>query len=313
MNFNFNPNKIMEGMDGLSREQRKRIVDSVLEFGNGGVNMDEFLNSKGFLNDSVIRDKMVIQDLKEKFKSKLDNASPDEQEAMQEGKKMSDALEVIISDQVEMSNWFGPSAFSTKASEYDDFVNGVDSYIEFNADDGQGEIAFAIDASWKSDFSSLEKKTQRNMRKIRGEEVSMVKYFKSQIDDHKEKKRDIVPVVIGIEGENLDQLLALFSEIIKLRRKEGKNDTEKKVLREKMELIRTHPVQMIFLKEIKMQLDMYSKINIKEGFREKILRISKIIKEIIKDKEDEGIDLGGLKNDSIFDKIKDVVRKHTPK
>lgn len=256
--------------------------------------LNNFKGSEKYFDEDIDNDEIIVESLKEKFSNDTLKVSSEVSEIIKRSDKRAEALEIIINEQSEMAEWLGPDVFTIRTTEYDDFVNGVDMVLEFITDEKDVErIALAIDASC-ADFGIIGKKIDRNINKIIGKDRKKpkVKYFQSEADPSvKETIEGVIPVVIGIEGRNVDSLVEDFSS----------NEKTKKMGR--------HPAQKVFLEEIRMQLEAYLNIldrndnkykpNI-EG--DKIKTILEIIEGIIDQKKD--IDMGYLKNDRVLSSIK---------
>ncbi len=283
----------------------------------------EKLNEKDFgdvfSEKEIEEDLKSTQKLKEKFKEYINNLSNEKIEEIENSKKRSEALEIIIASEGESNNWFGENAYLTKATEYDDFMNGTDDILEIDAQgttiDKIQRVALAIDASMKTDHYSIKSKINRNIKKITTKESqSGIKYFQSAVDNYKGKLKNIIPVVIGIEGETTDELIDLCAQLIKLKSNQEKTDSEKRLFKETQENIAKHPAQFIFLEEIKMQLNMYNRLLENENnetsniYKQEIKDFIWIIDNIIKSKKDIYQNRDKIENDGIYLIIKDLTK-----
>ena len=236
------------------------------------------------------------------------------------GKKRSESLEIIIGDQIELNNWFGPDALFNRTTEYDDFFNGVDAVAEFKNKEKPQRLALAIDATMKADLTGVKKKIDRNISKLLNNNLE-VKYFESKIDDYKGKLKNVIPVVLGVEGEDADELVHKFAELIHLKKKLYKNDSDEKLISEKKNQLAQHPVQIIFLKEIKLQLDMYHHILEKENNKsifvdtQQITDMTSLIDGILKDKHDieQQPEMKLLEHDAMYNLIQYISKSETKK
>lgn len=275
-----------------------------------------------FSKEEIQTDNQSLRILKERLAAQLDHLPSEDRKRVEEGKRRSDALEVIAGDQVELNDWFGPNAVVTRTTEFDDFMHGVDAVVEFNLGDEEHpeRIALGVDASMRADAQTVEKKISRNIRRVSGEDdPAMVKYFRSQIQGPDGKVFEgsletVVPVVIGIDGENCDQLMGTFAQLIRLRRNKERTETVKSLTREKMQEMQKHPAQKVFLEEMKIQLEMYTGLLEKAHtdtrhavYREKVAKILVIVNEILESKQD--IELGELERDGILEMIRGVVNE----
>lgn len=277
-----------------------------------------------FGEEEVEADKKLVQELKKKFESQWDSLGEEDKKALKEDKKISEALEIIFADQAESNNWLGPNALLTRTTEFDDFTNQVDAVVEFNVvefdleENASQKIALAIDASRKTGTSSIEEKFIKNSGKVTGavKKRPVVKYFESQISDSKGnffkgELKSVIPVVIGVEDKNLTRLMEDFNQMIKLKKE--KTENAKNALREKLKSMAENPVQMVFLREIELQIKSYMNLIKKETrykpavSEENLKKTLEIITAVIDSKRETG--LGDLENDAVFAAIKRAAGK----
>jgi len=171
----------------------------------------------------------------------------DKGELVEKNKKRGEAFEIVLADQVD---WMGSEALSTLSSRYDDVVNGVDVVVEFEEE----KLAFAVDASINCDPAKIKEKVEKSLGKVM-QGGCKVKYFQSQKDNYKGSLEGLIPVVVGLEKENADELLRTFSRLKRLE-KEKKEDM-KSTRNELREKLYETPLQGVFLRQIKVQLQMY--------------------------------------------------------
>lgn len=267
-------------------------------------------------------DAAEVTRLRQAFADELKNKTPEQLERKREGKIRSEALEAIIVDFGELLQWFGAKAKLTQTAEFDDLSHGVDGIIEFDLPDERPyRMALVIDASMKPVFDSLEKKINNNIEKIVGKEKqATVKYFESKVDGYKGPLNLVVPTVIGVEGDNANELIKLFSEIIQLKNKPRRDYMDEDELDQKMRAAEKHPAQIVFLREIQEQLSMYvhlidktlktdtptpRKRDVLNLYRPEIIRFSSIIQDLLDQKKT--ISEGHLQNDGVHKTILKVV------
>jgi hypothetical protein len=187
----------------------------------------------------------------------------------QENKKIADILEAIVLEHGMESYWFGEDARTRKTSKYDDYVNGVDLVVEFG-DEPESPLGLAVDVTFSQDSM---KKFERNRMQIERGELSMVKYYHSELTG-KRKKLDYLPyVVIGASKKTVLELAEMQ-------------------LHKQWRTFSRHPFQIRILHQIKAQLEVSAiyanRLNTKEGyFAERMIyeRID-IIDRIIESKKD---------------------------
>lgn len=259
--------------------------------------LDHF--SDVFSQREIDIDKKYVEKIKKNLNTKDSLLySPEELEICKQSKERSLALEIIVAEQIELNNWFGENSLFFRTTEYDDLVNSTDAVVVFVLEDETHRIALAIDSTSTAGIDNLRAKIDRNIAKVLNGKLE-IKYFESQIDGYKGSIKGILPVVIGLENGNTDNLINLFSIMINSNERKddqslSQNDrviSNQIFVNTRKEIIR-HPAQLIFLKEIESQLNMYKKIISKENNPNipvkisDIESISKIIKGIINEKYD---------------------------
>lgn len=294
--------------------------------------LEDFENNEdGYTSDVLKRDKQYLSKLKEKISQHSDHLPPDALKQARENKQRSDALEAAMVNLGELSNWFGENSAVFRTTEYDDVVNGVDAVVEINptdkdeiSEDEVQRVALAIDASTSIEREVLEKKINRNIKKIMGETEHdfEVKYFKSELTDYTGPLQDIIPVVIGIESKNANELLSIYARILELKKKGAKKDEEEKTeLKSLLKKTAEHPAQVLFFEEIKDQLDAYKNLlNSKRGIKferklkiyDKINELLATIAEIEKDKRKKNITTRQLPNDRVYTEIANICGRFDP-
>jgi hypothetical protein len=169
----------------------------------------------------------------------------------------------------------------------------------------------------RSDYFLASTKMRRNIESVIGRndrKPTRVKYFKSRINNHKGPLEAVIPVVIGLEGKNCNELFDLMAQIIKLENQKDRNETQNNILEERKRNLAKHPAQKIFIEEIKAQLVFYRELVSEQGSGqidlsslERLITIFNSIDEIKRD-----IEVGNLAEDVIFNEIKNIKNTYTP-
>lgn len=275
----------------LERIAREDLINRIIDKGKR-LDMKEFEGLPEYAG-SFENDLKLVKRYEGKFHDDILLLPRNSAEIIEYSHRRAEALEVIIGEQSELAEWFGSNVYAIRTTKFDDYFNGVDMVLEFDLEGEEGieRVSLAIDAS-SADFDVVNKKITRNINKILGdgEKAPEVKYFKSEADPNfKGKLENIIPVVIGIEGKNVDELAEKYSS--KSSNKE----------------MAAHPAQRVFLEEIKVQLEFYLKLleincdqhlSINENQTRKMLSI---IENILIEKEK--ISLKHLNNDRVFGAI----------
>ncbi len=282
----------------LASEEKKRL------------NEIDFIDDKrtGFSREDIQRDIEATSKMEERFKKDWDYLSEKDIQRIKEGKKKSEALEVIIIDKGEKLGWFGCNARLSRTSKFDDIFNGVDGIVEFDKqEDNPYGIALEIDASMNPDKKVIKRKIARNTDKVlgRGKPIE-IKYFQSKITGEKKKLTFVVPVIVGTEGNNANRLIQLFADIERLKKSEKNEEARKK-----LEEAKNDPAQIIFLRETKIQLEMYVSSLEKEGglkqlYKKEVEKLAEIINNILNSKNH--INSERLESDRVYNLIKEFSR-----
>lgn len=290
----------------LAEEEKKKPKPS----------LDQFEDVAG--SEKIKKDREKLTTILDRIQKEEREFDPAIQRKLFEQKKISEAFEVTVLVHGEESEWFGSNALTTRTTEFDDVLNGVDVIIEFNAgkkEDGEVKtpprLALAIDATTDTESAHINKKINNNIEKILGTQgkTATVEYFESQITNERKQLNYVIPVVIGLEQENAKEILLDYANLITIETLSKNISKEKykepmRILRKKIE---KHPAQRIFLEEIKAQLNHYqSKLTLRNNdrdkiYKEKIGELLSIIDNIEKEKTD--IKFGNLTGDAVYEMI----------
>jgi len=296
--------------------ERKRPLDYVLSSAKKRPDPLEFIdNSKPeYTEAEVKKDLEYVENLKRKFV---------------EGSGRAEAMEIITIEYGEEFKWFGEESGLDRTSLYDDY-KGIDGIWYFKIKDFPYRIALAIDTSMRSELTqaqrtenetkaagktkSIREKIERNLEKIKDPKISTVKYYRS-LDGQPVDQTLIVPVVIGLEGENANKLIHLFGQIARLRQKKetsSLNETEVSELSQLEEKAANHPAQKIFLESTLAQLSRYAQeLKNEKGFKSfyriGVAGLEKMVGGILEKKKNISTD--ELENDAVYQKIKETLKE----
>lgn len=271
-------------------EQAKLIIKE------GEKNRSRIDDFKGVYDEDTIEaDKNLVRRYEKKFHDDVLLLSDEDTAEINYCNERAEALEVILVELSELAEWFGSAVFAIRTTKYDDYFNDIDMVLEFDMGDSENieRIALAIDAS-NAKFDIIRKKMDKNISKVTGksDKAPQVKYFKSEIDpEFKGSIKNVIPVVVGMQGKNVDSLLDIYTS------KNANKEMER------------HPAQRIFLEEIRSQLEMYLKICEDNPETEltidtpQVQSLLDIIKKVIQEKEDANIKVGYLIRDQVFQTI----------
>ena len=273
-------------------------------------------SSPEFNKIAVAKDLQEARNKELTFAENKPDTPPWKLQKMKEGKLRSSAMEIVIVDHGERFDWFGDKAHLSLASHYDDLINKVDGVLEFDLEDKNPYgIALNIDASMNTDLKTIKDKVDGNIRRVLGGGKPVeVKYFQSAVTGKKKKLTFVIPVVVGIEGNNAHKLIQLMSDIVRLKQSGSPADQEKIAMKEAE--ARSHPAQIIFLREIQEQLAFYSgelkkQGGMKELYCKEVDKLSTIIVDILKSKA--SLSAEALQNDGVYGSIKNALALHQKK
>jgi hypothetical protein len=204
---------------------------------------------------------------------------------------------------------FGKDAIVSFANKWDD-LKGLDGYVIFSA---LGEdIVLGIDVTMNTgnnregDFS-LETKMANNVSKMDGG-GAMLRYFESPATGEVGPKRNVVPVVLGISGHNLSNLIERAGRLAQLEIKHKhrmlSEQGEMELSKRRAGMWKDSYEMETFLQQIKRQLEQYEK-RYADGknpeLHENVGKLLQEIKKLIPAKR--GINMAGEQQDPISERI----------
>ena len=158
----------------------------------------------------IADDMQSVADAKKKFSD-----SPDELER----KRLSDATEHLVQNQIEINNWFGEDVLMIPSSEYDDIFKGFDAFVEFQ---DISHLGLALD------FTSS-KKPEEKFNRIRSEidkgNPPTAKYFESK--HIVGRLKSVVRCVIEVDRPVIDELMAKELRLKHYRQTEDRESIRK--------------------------------------------------------------------------------------
>jgi hypothetical protein len=215
--------------------------------------------------------------------------------------KVGAVFEAIVIDEAESSEWLGSGAILYPASQYDDFMNGVDAVAEFKKEENESDfLALAMDVTFSSDIENIEKKINRVLKSVKDGVLTSLKYF---VDENgNQSKMEVPRVVIGAEAAMVGELMQLWNmknSAIEENRKKAKSTLGQHIFQTKM------------LLEIEMQLKGYGKFA-KDHGQPEIADLYENALRIIEDVIEEKRELienhrTQIENDQVFQLIKKSV------
>jgi len=250
------------------------------------IRMEDFIGREGYSREGIERDHLSVESKKARIK-----------EQGTEPTKRAQILEALLAEQIELSDWFGPSALTILPSEYDDLYNGVDTAIEFEDKDGFQYLAAGVDIT--SSAQAVQEKIAKIKKRIAEGKLTRIKYFESERNkDRKPGPLEQVPLlIIGTEGRTIRELSELWLTIhrTKLAKKDGgtvlseeSQANQRQITKEAQKKIAEHRIQIMLLEQIEKQLTVfmeYAKKIKKNEIAKKYEDLLELIREILKEKE----------------------------
>ncbi|MEK7186879.1 MAG: hypothetical protein AAB690_00590 [Patescibacteria group bacterium] len=181
----------------------------------------------------VYREKEIEADKEEVARRKL-RAEKGQTKEKEELKKTADVFEAIVLEQGELSKWFGEYGYTIGASEYDDWINGIDLLVEFRQPNLPEAplLALGIDVTFSIDVTD---KFDRVRKQIEDGSLAKIKYFSSEHSTEKGPRDNLPEVIVGVSAKTVNELQELW------------------LGRDQM-AIEQHRIQIMILMEIKEQL-----------------------------------------------------------
>jgi hypothetical protein len=298
----------------VTQAETESAVNEILS-SQTGVRINETNFSDKYSDKEIRMDLKYVEKMKEKFNEyKNENLDKATIEKIEKGRRTSEAFEISVIYNFDINDWAGKDALIKRATEYDDIYNNVDAIIEFDLDEVH-RITITIDASTNPDFEKIKEKIERNIEKLTNKEKqTQVKYFQSQVDNTKGKLLGVIPVVVGAEGKNINKILALHGQLIKLSKQENKTELQKNKSKEIKKELMEHPIQKIILHEMLMQLEMYQSLftekeynKYTKSYLEQITQTIEIINNILLEKKDIK---DFCETDGVFEIIRTICKKN---
>lgn len=117
-------------------------------------------------------------------------------------------LEALLTDQIEMSEWFGRGVMTIVPSEYDDEFNGIDLTVEFEKEGYFQYLAMGIDV--KSGPGPIEDKLNKIRKHIEDGSLTEMKYLISERGNIKGRHSNIPQFVVGADLRTTRELAQLW-------------------------------------------------------------------------------------------------------
>ena len=244
--------------DHLSEAEEKAFELLKTKYEKAPIDMAKFENIDGYGPERIKRDKEKI----ERKKREIEKLGT-------EPTKKAQLLEALLTEQIELSEWFGGNTFTIVPAEFDDLFHGVDLALEIIDNNDVKHLALGIDVT--SSPIAIIKKLKIIKDHIANGTLTAMEYFHSK--DHNPDfygtMSNIPQVVIGTDGKTINELGELWMSafgLAKLRRDSKQSplspeseEHQKGLTKEAKQKLADHRVQTLMLEEIKMELTAFRK------------------------------------------------------
>lgn len=295
------PKKI-ERISSSEEEVFRKLIPKFQEL---RINMDEFIKvdelGGGYSREEIEHDKESVRKKKQRIEEQ--DTAPT---------KRAQILEALLAEQIELSEWLGPDAMTIIPAEYDDLYHGVDLAAEFQRDNTIQHLAMGVDVT--ASPLSIEKKFAIIRDHLADGSLTEMKYFTSErFPDFHGRYANIPSIVIGTDARTINELAELWLTVDKSKNPPlGIDSIDREGLREQareaQKKLAKHRVQVLILKQIQAQLEVFRAYAQKKGQPEvtsKLAGILKLINDILLEKKISNIDEQSNERDDIFRAIKD--------
>lgn len=308
--FKETPPSLTTSHDHLSEAEEKSFELLKTKYEKAPIDMSKFVKVAGYGPERIERDKERIERKKKEIKELGTGPT-----------KKAQLLEALLTEQIELSEWFGENTFTIVPAEFDDLFHGVDLALEIVDDNELRHLALGVDVT--SSPVAIRKKLKIIKDHIANGTLTSMEYFHSE--DHNPDfygtMANIPQVVVGVDGKTIKELGDLWMSaygLAKLQRDSKQlplspesAEHQKKLSREAKQKLADHRVRILMLEEIKMQLTVFHKFAKEKGQNEvadKFLSTLTLIDSILSSKETPSID-DVFKNqeDAVFQSLVDVL------
>ena len=292
----------------ISETEEKVFKLLIPKHKESAINMADARFKKLYGEEAVRRDKLNVESKKARIK-----------EEGSEPSKRAQILEAVLSEQIELSNWFGQEAMTIVPSEYDDIYHGIDSAIEFGNPNQEFQyLTMGLDVTSSSNF--IEKKLRKIKSHIIDGSLTKMKYFISERNDSRPPglNEKIPNTVIGVDKKAIQELSELWLTINQGRQtnKQGLSpesiQSQKERVKEAQKKLAEHRVQVMLLEQIEKQLVVFSEFAKKCGKDEIVKKyesLLELVREVLKDKEISDEDEEKNQEDKVFKALDYALQK----
>ncbi len=286
----------------LSQAEEKAFELLKSEYKEAAINLKDFEKVAGYGKERVQKDAERVMRKKKEI-----------EQMGTEPTRRAKLLEMMLVDQIELSDWFGQNTYTIIPSEYDDLFHGVDLALEIEDEEGIKHLALGIDVT--SSPISIRKKLKIIKDHIKDGTLTAMEYFHSE--DHNPDfygtMSNIPQVVIGTGSKTVRELGELWMTahgLLKLRQKTNQpplspesEASQKTKTREAKGQLALHRIQLLLLEEIKMQLTVFTEFAEQNGqtqIANKFVSVLELVESILREK-------GVPKKEDVFANTEDPV------
>lgn len=212
----------------------------------------------------------------------------------------------------DVCDWLGSEISIIGASNHDANAEKINLLAEFalsldNPDDEPPVLALSVKIGAGKD--ELTRQITNNANRLNGSKICHIKYYQSPIYETQCALESAVPVVVALDKPHAEELINLLAEILKLganiKNTGFNNEIRTQKLKEMVDAFKNNPAQLIFLKEIAGQLELFiGKIDSKTKNGAKITRRLNLIFDAVNNAiVKKNINLNDWEKDTAFQTI----------
>lgn len=164
------------------------------------VNTEHQLDMKQFI------DTFGIEKIQSDYARVADKISARGERPMAKGEKLGHVFEAAFLDLASKNQWFGERSEITKASKFDDEMNGIDM-ITTTVDESNTARHFEIASDLTISRNGLMEKLMKIKNSVAQDKLATINYFHSDMIGFTGKLSNVPRTVIGLEQNNMRQFL----------------------------------------------------------------------------------------------------------
>ncbi len=164
------------------------------------------VNSEHSLNMEQFIDTFGIEKVKADYALVADKMQEHLQGKMSDSEKLGHIYEAAFLDSASRHKWFGDRSEITKASKYDDIMNGIDMVTTI-MDEKNSAKHFEVSSDLTISKHGAAEKFNRIANDVRRGKLATLNYFHSDLIGFTGKISDVPRTVVSLDRENLNRFL----------------------------------------------------------------------------------------------------------